>query len=350
MKYEKRIGFTCAYTPQPMIHAAGFTPFRVLPVGDWQDQAGQILHDNLCPHVKRILDRAMAADLPPLEGMVFVNSCDAMRRLADAWKRVRPDEPVIFLDLPVASDKVSVEYFAKELQRFQGFLKSVIGDPVTSARLEESLGLYNRLALQLASIKGRISEGTLPGGSAEMQRIYNRAATSPWEETLEQLDRILKQPRNEKTEQKSVPLFLFGNVLADPEAFELVESCGGRVADEDFCTGSRMFSPMAENDSGDCITHLAEGLLTRPLCARTFDPGMPGGIAHEIVERAKECGAAGVIGHTMKFCDPYLDRFPFIRRALKEAGLPFLLLEGDCTLRSIGQQHTRVEAFIEMLR
>jgi benzoyl-CoA reductase/2-hydroxyglutaryl-CoA dehydratase subunit BcrC/BadD/HgdB len=41
---------------------------------------------------------------------------------------------------------------------------------------------------------------------------------------------------------------------------------------------------------------------------------------------------------------------PGVREALKREGLPFLLLEGDCTLRSIGQHKTRIEAFIEMMR
>jgi benzoyl-CoA reductase/2-hydroxyglutaryl-CoA dehydratase subunit BcrC/BadD/HgdB len=73
-------------------------------------------------------------------------------------------------------------------------------------------------------------------------------------------------------------------------------------------------------------------------------------MAVDILDRAKACGARGVIGHILKFCDPYLARLPFVRETLKEAHLPLLLLEGDCTLRSIGQQRTRIEAFIEMLR
>ena len=54
---SKLIGFTCAYTPLALIEAAGYVPFRVLPMGEPPDQAGSLLHDNLCPHVKRILDR-----------------------------------------------------------------------------------------------------------------------------------------------------------------------------------------------------------------------------------------------------------------------------------------------------
>ncbi|MFC1819947.1 2-hydroxyacyl-CoA dehydratase [Thermodesulfobacteriota bacterium] len=75
----KLVGFSCAYTPLPLIHAAGFIPYRILPMGDQPDQAGSIMHDNLCPHVKRILDRAMAKDLPELSGIVFMDSCESMR-------------------------------------------------------------------------------------------------------------------------------------------------------------------------------------------------------------------------------------------------------------------------------
>ena len=35
--------------------------------------------------------------------------------------------------------------------------------------------------------------------------------------------------------------------------------------------------------------------------------------------------------------------------ALRQHDLPLLLLEGDCSLRSLGQQRTRIEAFVEML-
>jgi len=53
--------------------------------------------------------------------------------------------------------------------------------------------------------------------------------------------------------------------------------------------------------------------------------------------------------HVVKFCDPYLMRLPGLRDALEATGLPLLVLEGDCTLRSLGQHRTRIEAFSEML-
>jgi benzoyl-CoA reductase/2-hydroxyglutaryl-CoA dehydratase subunit BcrC/BadD/HgdB len=80
-----------------------------------------------------------------------------------------------------------------------------------------------------------------------------------------------------------------------------------------------------------------------------MDPSRPGRLAELVVAAARASGARGVIGHVLKFCDPYLARLPAVREALREARLPLLVLEGDCSLRSLGQQRTRIEAFVEML-
>jgi len=104
------------------------------------------------------------------------------------------------------------------------------------------------------------------------------------------------------------------------------------------------------DETEDIFVQLAKAILSQPPCARTFDPDHPGKIARDILSRASACGARGVIGHTLKFCDPYLARLPAVRDTFRDAGFPLLLLEGDCTLRSIGQQRTRIEAFIEMMR
>jgi hypothetical protein len=112
----------------------------------------------------------------------------------------------------------------------------------------------------------------------------------------------------------------------------------------------RALSRIGGDKSGPVFGRLARGLLDRPRCGRTFDPLRPGKIAEEVLAEAQACKAKGVIGYTMKFCDPYLARLPEIRNVLREAGLPLLLLEGDCVMRSMGQQRTRIEAFAEMLR
>lgn len=345
---KRKIGFACAYTPMVLIDAAGFQPYRILPLGEPPDQAGRLLHDNLCPHVKRLLDRAMAGELPPLEGMLFMNSCDAMRRLADVWTRLREEQSNL-IDLPMSPDERSVEFFAGELRRLRKILDAWSGRIMSDEDIRHSIIRYN----ELAALFGKLREKrmALPGGASTLQKLYTRAVTEPIEELLDELQGLLDEPAEVgELNDDAVPLYLFGNVLPDSEAFSLFENCGARLVADDLCSGSRQFTTISLTDDSDLMQQLALDLLNGPACARTIDPRNPGSMAKDVLEAAQACGARGVIGHTVKFCDPYLARFPSVRDTLREADLPFLMLEGDCSLRSIGQQRTRIEAFVEMLR
>ncbi len=344
-----RIGFACAYAPLPLIDAAGGRPFRILPESTAADQAGRILHDNMCPHVKRILDRAMGDDLPELGGVVLTNSCDTMRRLADGWRRARPEERVFLIDLPPAAGERSTRWFAAELERLRRELGEWTGHPISDAALKDSIARYNQLATGLSELRERLNEGGLTGGSPALQRVYNRISTSSLTESLALVRELLAQPTT-ASGTVGVPVHLFGNVLSDPAVFELIEECGARVVSDDLCTGGRLVQPIpGEKDPVSPIERLADGILSRSACARTMTPDTPGQLGEDLVARAREVGARGVIAHIVKFCDPYLGRLPAVRQALKAASLPLLVLEGDCTLRSVGQQATRIEAFVEML-
>jgi len=348
-KRQRRIGFSCSYTPLPLIDAAGFVPYRILPLGGAPDQAGSLLHDNMCPHVKRVLDRALAADLPELAGVVFMNSCDAMRRLADAWQVARPTDRTLLVDLPSANDDGAVDYFAAQLARLADELSRWSGGPLTDSDVSRSAARYRELAGVLNRLGDRAAAGTLPGGRRAFQELLNHSVTAPIEETLAEVRRIETEPDNPRRSGNPLWLFLFGNVLPDPEAFDLFESCGALVVADDLCTGSRQIVALDFDGKQDGLRQMARGLLRRSACARTMEPVHPGAFAAQIVRGAKECGARGVIAHVMKFCDPYLVRLPAVREALQKAGLPLLVLEGDCTLRSLGQHRTRIEAFVEML-
>jgi len=344
-----RIGYTCAYTPLPLIAAAGFTPYRILPLGEAPDRAGQFLHDNLCPHVKRVLDLVLAGEVPNLAGAVLMNSCDAMRRLADAWRAARPTDNVHLVDLPVTGDPAAVKFFASQLELLADRLKQRGGSDFSDAEIENSLADFETLSGELGRLAGDAGNGRLAGGRAGLQQLYNVCTRRSLAESIDHC-RALAAGASEAN-PGGVPIFLFGNVLPDPAAFDMFADCGGRIVGDDLCTGSRQFAGQAEGDPAESVyLRLARSLLGKPPCARTFFPAQPGRAASDILAAARDCGAAGVIGHTVKFCDPYLARMPVVREEFKAAGMPFLLLEGDCSLRSIGQQRTRIEAFIEMLR
>ncbi len=346
---KKYIGFSCTYTPVHLIDAAGFIPYKIIPKGNWQERAGEILHENLCPNVKRILDRGLENDLPELAGVVFMNSCDAMRRLSDAWIKTRPGDKVMILDLPVSYNRSSVSYFKGELEKMIQKLREWSGEKIDGERITTSIERYNRLAESIALLGQKRKEGKLPGGSRGLQEIYNSAMTEDPEMTLKKLEEI-SGDSSDKSEDPGVPVFLFGNVFPDPEAYEIFRAAGARVTADDLCTGSRMFQRIELKENSPILEILAEKILGRSPCARTIFSENPRKLFDELMDKYRESGARGIIFHTVKFCDPYLSRLPYLRKKIQEEEIPFLSLEGDCTTRSMGQQLTRIEAFIEMLR
>jgi len=254
------------------------------------------------------------------------------------------------IDLPVTRDEAAVSFLCGELSRLADTLLDWGGRKVTPEGLKESVELRNKLARLLRVLAVRLRQGVEIGSGARLQEVYNKACTEPIPQTLEALEKMVGQECQVSRTDRKVPVLLVGNVLPDPEDFSLLELCGVRIVEEDLCTGSRMFHPMEISEEENVTLQLARGLLSRPACARTFDPHLPGGMAEDITARARACGARGVIAHTVKFCDPYLARLPGLRDVLREADLPLLVLEGDCTLRSMGQHRTRIQAFVEMLR
>ncbi len=346
MSERSKVGFTCAYTPIPLLHAAGLTPWRIRPEGDAQDMAGSLLHDNLCPEVKRILDRKLAGELPEMAGTVFLNSCDSMRRLANAWVEVDAPGRVHLMDLPTIADDRAVAYFAERLEVLRGVLGEWSGTAPTDDDIRASVALYNRLFGALNQLAGRSAEGAM--SRVDYQRWLNRSVEEPPEETLAALEAYLAE-LVEATPRKGIPLMLFGNVLPDPAAARIFEECGARIVADDLCTGSRQLTPVEMDDDRPVLPQLAAAILRRPYCSRTMEPGDPAALTGQLTAMARGSNARGAVAHVVKFCDPYLLRLPAIRAAFKAEGIPLLVLEGDCTLRSLGQQQTRIEAFVEML-
>jgi len=344
---NKKIGFTCAYTPVPLIEAAGFSPFRIFPESKAPDQAGHLLHDNLCPHVKKVLDRALEDDLPELEGMVFINSCDAMRRLADAWHEARPDDPIILLDLPSGINSLSLDFLSKEYERLAKTLFKWNNESFSTKKIKDTIARWNLLAASVKKIEKKMSRNYFPGIASKLQQIINTAATDSTDKALLMAQHKIDPEESPKGGQS--PVFVFGNLLFDPKVYDLFEKWNVHVTASDFCTTSRFVTPVDITADDNIFRSLASSYMEQTPCARTMDTTKPGSIAQKIVQRAKESNAKGVIGFTLKFCDPYLARIPMIRQALQKESIPFLMLEGDCTMGSMGQQQTRIEAFTEML-
>ena len=113
-----KIGYFCSYTPVELIRAAGFHPVRINGSGKESCSANEVLCGNICPYIKAVVDQKITGNLEDFKGMVFVNSCDGMRRLYDAWIRLDEGKKTFnyILDIPKNTDDAAVYYYANLLK------------------------------------------------------------------------------------------------------------------------------------------------------------------------------------------------------------------------------------------
>ncbi|KKL51227.1 hypothetical protein LCGC14_2297610, partial [marine sediment metagenome] len=139
-----KIGYFCTYTPVEIIRAAGFHPVRIKGGSSDNCSSDGLLCSNICSYIKTIADKKMSGKLDHLEGVVFANSCDGMRRLYDVW--VRLDNGKKFshiLDIPKNNDEASIQYFAGLIENFKEKLEKYYKLRINYEDINRSIVLYN---------------------------------------------------------------------------------------------------------------------------------------------------------------------------------------------------------------
>ena len=67
------------------------------------------------------------------------------------------------------------------------------------------------------------------------------------------------------------------------------------------------------------------------------------------VHHQQASGAQGLVLFMQQFCDPEEMEFPYLKKALDAAGIPFIKLGIDQQMRDFGQAATAIQAFADVL-
>jgi benzoyl-CoA reductase/2-hydroxyglutaryl-CoA dehydratase subunit BcrC/BadD/HgdB len=329
---DSAVAWFCTYTPLEILDAAGMVPRRHFGDPGSLESADTFLHPAICPYVRACLAAEMAASGP--HHAVFVNSCDGMRRLYDAWRDRFRDDFVYLMDLPRNVGEGAELLLAKEFARLARVLAEITGIKVTSAGLRKAA--QSREKQRLAYL------GAADGMSGE-----KRLRLAMDFHSLTPEDALTGDRRGSTA--NGIPVLLTGNLLNPAGLVASLDRADARVVWIDLCNGDRAFAtstvPQGEDLDG-LLASLARSYLGRHPCARMCDAVRRYDL---LVETVKAVGARGVIYASLKFCDAYLYDFPRVQERLGREGIPVLRLESDYADGHSGQLLTRVEAFLEML-
>ncbi|MFB0536112.1 MAG: 2-hydroxyacyl-CoA dehydratase subunit D [Anaerolineae bacterium] len=342
---HQAMGYICTYTPEEIVHSAGFTPVRIRTGPELPAQAEAHLQSFTCALCRSALHQALRGDLAFLSGLVFPHTCDTLQVLADIWRENFPDLFVTTVVQPLNLSSPSARpYLMAELQRFRQNLAEFSGQPISDDSLRVSIRLHNETRQLLSQLDSQRSRLTARGFYAvvEASMVMPKEQFNPLAAELVEL-LSEKAPR-----QKGPRLVLVGPVLDDPTVLDIIDDLGAYVVSDDLCTGSRYFDqPVAQAEEGDPIEALADRHLKRCPCPTKHSLHFQRG--EHLLELIEERKADGLVFTLQKFCDPHAFDYAIVKETLDAAGVPHLLLELEHT-PAVGQLRTRLEAFLEMLK
>ncbi len=337
------IGWCCSYMPVEALESAGLVPLRLLPLPP-VEMGDPYLNPNFCPYVRAVMGQGLAEAYPFLSGLVIMNTCDAMRRLFDAWSHFHDLSFVYLMDLPRVTTPAAIAYFREEIQNLMDCLSSHFGVSASLETMKASFEASNRTQVLVQRVQTLVNQGRLNFGDCEVNELFRAGAVLSRTEYDSLLERAIHE-FDTGVSRKGVRILLTGAMLENPEVISMVETCGGRVVVQDLCVSGRQpESPISLTE--EPLMALARHYVLRPPCARMQENQRR---TEYVMNLVRSHEVHGVIYYVLKFCDTFLYEAPVLKQILDQMGIPMLIIESEYRKGRGGGTQTRIQAFLEML-
>jgi len=343
------IGFFCSYAPEEIILATGALPFRLFGSQKQISLADAHLQAYSCSLVRGALEDALSGDLDFLKGTVFPHTCDSIMRLSDMWRMNLGFDFHIDVVLPVKLNTQNArEYMIDVMRKFKRDLEKEMKTDITDEQIRSSVKTINRIRELLRELYEMKCQQPLIISGSDLNAIIKGCMIMDRHEVRDMLEDLLGYFR---TSDIKVPpggkrILLAGGLCNMPDIFEIIETSGGFIVSDDFCTGSRYVDGQVPIHD-DMMVAIADRYAKRVVCPAKHSALYSRG--DHVLRLAREKDVDGVIFLYLKFCDPHAFDYPYMKDMLDNEDIPSMLFEIEDQLPSEGQFKTRCEAFIEML-
>jgi benzoyl-CoA reductase/2-hydroxyglutaryl-CoA dehydratase subunit BcrC/BadD/HgdB len=345
------MGFFCSYIPEEILYAAGFMPYRLNALNSTGTTQGDIYYSHLnCTYARHCFDKAMQGKFNFLDGIIFINACDHLRRMYDNWRDadIQPAFRHMFF-VPHVMTNASIIYFIKELHKLSHAIESNFHCTITDQKLIEAIVLYQekRTLLQKIYHERLHSPGCI--NASDMLTIMLMITIIPVHKAIEILHQILNYVKkfNTNMSDKHRQIFLASSCIEDVDHVKTIESCGITIVTDNYCLGYHYFDNIISKQS-DPYQSLAERYLTRVSCPRMMKD-FPRRWAF-FIDKWNQGLVEGIIVERLKFCDLWGAEMFMFRNECQINQIPILCIERELYADDSGQIKTRVQAFEEYLR
>lgn len=336
------------YTPEVMVHAAGFIPF-----GLWGGETTIMLADSYIPTFACSLVRSCAEYglNGTYRGLSFIIApilCDALKGCVQTFRVAVKDPPVLPFSLPQNRTLPSAAAFtAQEYRALGEKIQKLTGAGITEQAMRRSIRIYNEHSRAMRDFDRAAAEHTDVIGARARQAVFKSAWFMEKEEHTGLVRQITRELEERPACRKNPARVVLTGVSAGSAALmELLEEEGFDVVGDHVYQDSWTYLHPIREDLEDPVMALAEHWI------------QVGGscVAHErrrsrsaaVLKLAKEREAGAVVLCLMKFCDPEEYEAPLMLAELKKS-CPTLTLDIDQNSDNLEQLRTKIQTFRDVL-
>ena len=347
---KKVVGFVCSYMPEEVLHALDILPYRITGKGvEDTSHADSYLTRVNCSFARSCLELGFAGEYDFLDGAIWNNGCDHIRRCYDNWKAKIPLPFMYMLPVP---HKITPHARSRYREEVLGFVEAVenhFGVKLDTKKLADAIATYNETRKLLRELYDLRTGDPPPFTGAEVLTILTAGTVIPRPEYNRLLRELLEEAKSGESAPPNggVRLLVAGSLMDDVDFVSNVEDLGAIVVTDALCFGAKSFWNLTD-ESGDPLESLIDRYYEHPAC-----PRMTGVYPERLAflkEQIERAGVEGVILQHIKFCDLHGTDNALLKRDLEEDGIPVMELERQYgPLADAGRIRTRVQAFLERI-
>ena len=350
---KKVIGVLPYFAPVELVVAAG-----MIPMGIWGSNkktiamAKEYCATFYCTIAQLALEMLLDGTLDQLDGVITPTICDTLRPMSQNIRVAMSGKlPCIFLAHPQnRRPAFGLQFTVDQYNHIKGELEKIAGKTITDDDLRAAIKVMNRnRAARRAFVK-------LAGQHPEAVSAVNRSAVlrSAWfmepvayTEKLEALNAELE--KLPASQWKGKKIVTSGIICDNPKLLQIFDDNQIAIAADDVAHESRAIRVDAA-ETGDPMMALAQQFADQDYDVLLSDEeSSQNRRADYVVNMVKESGAEGLVLFMQQFCDPEEMEYPYLKKALDDAGIPHIKLGVDQQMRDFGQASTAIQAFADVL-
>ncbi len=345
----KVVGYVCSYLPEEILYAANILPYRISGKGvSDMSQADAYLSRVNCSFARCCLELGFRGEYDFLDGAVWVNGCDHIRRCYDNWKAKIPLPFMHLLPVPHKIFPLGRQWYKEEVLSFKAKVEKVFEVKITDEKLTEACTTYNETRKLLRKLYDLRTAPEPAFTGKEVNTILSAGISMPKKDFNGLLNELLQEGGTKSGDKNGkVRLMVVGSMMDDLEFIGTIEEMAAVVVTDALCVGTKSFWNLVD-ENGDVFENLVDRYYTHSPC-----PRMAGEyptrlkFIKEQVERAR---VKGVVLQHIKFCDLHGTDNALLKKDLEKEGIAAIELERQYgPLADAGRIRTRVQAFLERI-